>query len=71
MALLLAKNLENTARSTLSRVMGANIPQRQATIRQLAKFLGVSEKMADTILKGNIYLPLYIQSPTRKPHEPL
>ena len=59
MALLLAKNLENTARSTLSRVIGANVPQRQATVRQLAKSLGVSEKMADTILKGNIYLPLY------------
>jgi hypothetical protein len=61
MALMLARQLEDDARVDLVKIFGNMDASRQAAVQQLAKTLKITVAIANSIMQGNIYLPLYSQ----------
>lgn len=59
MALLLAKDLEESARTSIVKIMASDRTGREATIRDFSRILNISERTASTLVDGNVYLPLY------------
>lgn len=70
MALLLAKDLEESARTSIVNIMATDHKGREATVRTLSRVLSISEQKASDLVDVNVYLPLYnfiLGSP--QPHE--
>jgi hypothetical protein len=59
MALLLAKDLEEIARTTIENIMAPDHTGRERTVQSFSRVLQVNTKTASAIVDSNVYLALY------------